>query len=124
MSMRSPLGRVVGHGAAGGAVHHWWLQRLTSVALLPLGIWFIVSLAYLPLNDHAAVVSWLQQGWNALLLLSFALVAIWHSQLGLQVIIEDYVHGHGLKTLALVAAVFLHVGAAAACLFTVLKIVL
>jgi succinate dehydrogenase / fumarate reductase, membrane anchor subunit len=124
MTLRTPLGRVLGHGSANDGVHHWWVQRLTSVALVPLGIWFVVSLIALPLADHAALVDWLTRGWNALLMLLFALVATWHSHLGVRVVIEDYVHGHGLKILALVLSTFAHTLVAAAIVYTVLRMAL
>ena len=101
MSLRSPLGRVLGLGAAKQGVHHWWAQRLTSIALLPLSVWFVVSLLALPALDHPTVVAWLRQGSTALLLILFLLVAVWHSQLGVRVVVEDYVHANGVRTLTL-----------------------
>ncbi|HYM28536.1 MAG TPA: succinate dehydrogenase, hydrophobic membrane anchor protein [Steroidobacteraceae bacterium] len=122
MSLRSPLGRVLGLGAAKQGVHHWWAQRLTSVALLPLSVWFVVSLLTLPALDHATVVAWLRQGSTALLLILFLLVAAWHSQLGVRVVVEDYVHGNGVRTLTLVLLGFVHVLVAAAGVFAVLRV--
>lgn len=122
MSLRSPLGRVLGLGAAKEGVHQWWLQRLTSVALVPLAVWFVVSLLTLPVLDHAAVVAWMRQSWTALLLVLFVLVACRHSQLGVRVVIEDYVHAVGLKTLSLVLVTFAHVLLAAAGVLAVLKV--
>jgi len=124
MSLRSPLGRVLGLGAAKEGVQHWWLQRLTSIALVPLTIWFLVSLLALPAFDQATVRIWLSQGWSALLLCLLVLVASWHSQLGVRVVIEDYVHGAGGRTLLLVLVSFLHVFLAAAGLFAVLRVAL
>jgi succinate dehydrogenase / fumarate reductase, membrane anchor subunit len=124
MSLRSPLGRVLGTGAARSGVHHWWLQRLTSVALVPLSIWFVVSLLALPSLDHATVRAWIAQSWTALLLVLFVLVATWHSQLGVRVVVEDYVHAAGLKTLTLVGVTFTHVLIGAAGVFAVLKVAL
>jgi len=121
MSLRSPLGKVLGTGSAKEGVHHWWWQRLTSVALVPLTVWFVVSLLSLPSLDHGTVVSWMAQSWTALFLILFILVAAWHSQLGVRVVVEDYVHG-GAKTLTLVAITFIHVVVAAAGVFAVLKV--
>jgi succinate dehydrogenase / fumarate reductase membrane anchor subunit len=121
MSLRSPLGKVLGTGSAKEGVHHWWLQRLTSIALVPLTIWFVVSLLSLGSFEHVAVITWMAQSWTALLLVLFILVASWHSQLGLRVVIEDYVHG-GSKTLTLVLITFIHAVVAAAGIFAVLKV--
>ena len=123
MSLRSPLGRVLGLGAAKEGVHHWWRQRLTSVALVPLSIWFVVSLLALPALDHATVVAWMSQSTSALLLIVLVLVASWHSQLGLRVVVEDYVHG-GAKTVLLVTLSFAHCLIAAAGVLAVLKVAL
>ena len=124
MSLRTPLGRVLGMGAAKEGVQHWWQQRLTSIALVPLATWFLVSLLALPAFDQATVRLWLSQGWTALLLCLLVLVASWHSQLGVRVVIEDYVHGAGSRTLLLVLVTFLHVFIAAAGLFAVLRVAL
>jgi succinate dehydrogenase / fumarate reductase, membrane anchor subunit len=121
MSLRSPLGKVLGTGSAKEGVHHWWMQRLTSIALVPLSVWFVVSLLSLPSFEHVAVISWIAQTWTALLLVLFILVATWHSQLGVRVVVEDYVHG-GSKTLMLVVITFIHAVVAAAGIFAVLKV--
>ena len=121
MSLRSPLGRVLGLGSAKQGVHHWWLQRLTSVALVPLAVWFAVSLLALPSLDHTTVVAWMAQSWTALLLILLVLIATWHSQLGLRVVVEDYIHS-GAKTLTLVVITFVHTLIAAAGVFAVLKV--
>ena len=122
MSLRSPLGRVLGLGAAKDGVRHWWVQRLTSVALVPLSIWFVVSLLALPSLGYSTVLAWMSQSWTALLLILFVLVAAWHSQLGVRVVVEDYVHGAGARTLTLVLVSFAHVAAAVAGVFAVLKV--
>jgi succinate dehydrogenase / fumarate reductase membrane anchor subunit len=123
VSLRSPLGRVLGLGAAKEGVHHWWQQRLTAVALVPLSIWFVVSLLALPALDHATVVAWMSQSTSALLLIVLVLVASWHSQLGLRVVVEDYVHG-GAKTVLLVTLGFAHCLIAAAGVLAVLRVAL
>ena len=122
MSLRSPLGRVLGAGSAKQGVHHWWMQRLTSVALVPLSIWFVVSLLSLPSFDHATVVAWMGQSWTALLLILLVLTCAWHSQLGVRVVVEDYVHGAGARTVTLVSVMFAHTLIGAAGVFAVLKV--
>jgi len=122
MSLQTPLGRVRGLGSAGSGVHHWWLQRLTSLALVPLSVWLLVSLLSLPGLDFVTVVSWLAGTWSATLMVLLVLLASWHSSLGVQVILEDYVHEAGLKTLSLVASAFIHVLLAAIGVFAILRI--
>jgi succinate dehydrogenase / fumarate reductase membrane anchor subunit len=122
MSLRSPLAKVLGHGSAKEGVQHWWVQRLTAVALVPLSIWFAVSLLSLPALDHVSVSAWMGQIDTALLLILFVLVATWHSQLGVRVVIEDYVHDGGLKTLSLVLVSFVHVVLALIGVLAVLKV--
>ena len=121
MSLRSPLGKVLGSGSAKEGVHHWWMQRLTSVALIPLTIWFVVSILSLPTFDHVAVIAWMSQTYTALFLILLVLVVTWHSQLGVRVVVEDYVHG-GSKTLVLVLLTFIHAMVAVAGVFAVLKV--
>jgi len=124
VSLRSPLGIVLGAGSAKNGVHHWWLQRLTSVALVPLTIWFVVSLLALPSLGYETVSAWMGQSSTALLLVLFVLVATWHSQLGVRVVVEDYVHGAGARTLTLVIVIFAHALIAVAGVFAVLKVAL
>lgn len=122
MSLQSPLGKVRGLGAAGNGAHHWWVQRLTSVALVPLAVWLLVSLMTLPSLDFVTVVSWMGGTWTASLLLLFVLTASWHSRLGIQVIIEDYVHDQGLKVVSLVLSGFIHAVLAVVGVFSILRI--
>jgi len=122
VSLRTPLGKVLGAGSAKSGVQHWWMQRLTSVALVPLSVWFVVSLLSLPSFDHATVVAWMSGSWTALLLILLVLVAAWHSQLGVRVVVEDYVHGAGARTVTLAGAMFAHTLIAAAGVFAVLKV--
>ncbi|MBV8400186.1 MAG: succinate dehydrogenase, hydrophobic membrane anchor protein [Acetobacteraceae bacterium] len=121
-SLRSPLGRVEGLGSAKNGVHHWWLQRLTSIALVPLTIWFTVSLLSLPSLDHVTVMAWMAQSWTALLLIVLVLVATYHSQLGVRVVVEDYIHASGMRTLTLVILTFVHALIAVAGVFAILKV--
>ena len=124
MSLRSPLGRVLGAGSAKQGTQHWWVQRLTSVALVPLSVWFLVSLLTLPSFDHATVVAWMAQSPTALLLILLVLIGTWHSQLGVRVVVEDYVHGAGARTVSLVALTFAHGLLAAAGVVAVLRVAL
>ncbi len=124
VSLRSPLSQVLGTGSARQGVHHWWVQRLTSIALVPLSIWFLVSILSLPSLDYWVVSAWMAQSSTALLLILFVLTAAWHSQLGLQVIVEDYVHGAGARTVTLVAITFAHVLLGSAGVLAVLKVAL
>ncbi|HVS75508.1 MAG TPA: succinate dehydrogenase, hydrophobic membrane anchor protein [Steroidobacteraceae bacterium] len=124
MSLRSPLARALGYGSAKEGVHHWWVQRLTSVALVPLTIWFVVSVLSLPSLDYATVTAWVRELWTAVFLILLVLTAAWHSQLGVRVVVEDYVHGSGMRTLTLVVATFLHAVIAVAGVLAVLKVAL
>ncbi|MCX7041878.1 MAG: succinate dehydrogenase, hydrophobic membrane anchor protein [Gammaproteobacteria bacterium] len=93
MSLRHPLALARGLGSAKDGVGHWWVQRLTAMALLLLAPWFIWLALGLIGADHFTVRQTLAQPLNASLLLAFVLSLFWHAQLGLQVVIEDYVHG-------------------------------
>lgn len=122
MSLQSPLARVLGAGSAKEGTDHWWLQRLSSVALLILGAWFLIALQSLDSFSLSAVLSWAAQPWSSVMLLLLGLTLSYHSAQGLQVVIEDYVHGPMLKVVALIANKFAHGGIAAASTFAVLKI--
>jgi succinate dehydrogenase / fumarate reductase membrane anchor subunit len=122
MSLRSPISRVTGLGTAKEGVGHWWSQRVTSVALVLLGLWFVASLLRMPSLSHELVTTWIAMPWNAVLLLLLIATLVRHSQLGVQVVVEDYVHHHGLKIATLLLLNFAHVVAAALALFAVLRI--
>jgi succinate dehydrogenase / fumarate reductase membrane anchor subunit len=89
-TLRTPLGRVRGAGSARGGTHHWFMARVTSVALLPLTIWLVFSLVAMAGQSHAATVAWIAHPFNAVLLLAFLAAAFHHAAAGLQVAIEDY----------------------------------
>jgi succinate dehydrogenase / fumarate reductase membrane anchor subunit len=124
MSLRSPLGYVLGHGSAREGVHHWWHLRTTSAALAVLGIWFVFAVLTLPDLGRASVAAWLGKPISAVLMMLFVFTTVWHSLLGLQVVVEDYVRGKGARVLVLVLLRFVHVLAGAAALFAVLKLAL
>lgn len=122
MSLRSPMGRVLGLGAAKEGVSHWWSQRVSSVALVILTLWLAASLLRLDTFELAAVTAWMAQPLNTVLLCLLIVTTAYHSQLGVQVVIEDYVAGKGLKIVTLLLLKFIHVALAAVGLFAVLKI--
>jgi succinate dehydrogenase / fumarate reductase membrane anchor subunit len=124
VSLRTPLGRVLGLGAAKDGVGHWWIQRVTSVALLPLTAWFVVSLLGKPLQSYEAMRGWLGQPWVAVLTILLIVTLAWHSKLGVQVVVEDYVHGKMSKTTLLLLSTFVHAAAAVAGVFAVLVLAL
>jgi succinate dehydrogenase / fumarate reductase membrane anchor subunit len=122
MSLRSPIGRVLGLGAAKEGFSHWWLQRVTSVALVLLGLWFVYALLRMPTFQYEFVVAWIAMPLNAVLLLLLVGTVVYHSQLGVQVVVEDYVHHHGLKIATMMLLTFAHVAVAALAIFAVLRI--
>ncbi len=122
MTMINPLARVRGLGSAKEGTHHWIAQRMTAVALVPLTLWFVISLICLIGGDLGAVKSWLASPFNAVLMILTLIAGFHHAQLGLQVVIEDYIHGHGCK----LAALWIVKGAAfffgASAVFSVVKL--
>ena len=122
MSLRSPIGRALGLGAAKEGVSHWWSQRVTSVALVLLGLWFVYALLRIPTFQYEFVVAWIAMPLNAVLLLLLIGTLVYHSQLGVQVVVEDYVQHHGLKIATMLLLTFAHVAVAALAIFAVLRI--
>lgn len=122
MRLVSPLNRVLGLGSAKTGVEHWWAQRLTAVALIPLGLWFAMALAMQDELNYAAVVALVQAPFNSVMLILALFALAYHSHLGVQMVIEDYVHAPGVKVFSLVAAFFAHVAVAVAGIFAVLKV--
>ena len=103
MSLRSPLGRVRGLGAAKSGVTHWWAQRLTALALVPLSIWFVASLVAMAGADYATVRDWLASPVVAGLLILLIVTTFYHGALGLREVVEDYLHHEGWKLGVLMA---------------------
>ena len=97
---RTPLAKVKGLGSAKDGTTHFWRQRLTALLLIPLVLWIGFSLAALPV-DHATLVGWIQQPWVSVALVLLVMVTFYHAQLGLQVVIEDYVSAHARRTVIL-----------------------
>jgi succinate dehydrogenase / fumarate reductase membrane anchor subunit len=122
MKQGTAIGRVRGLGSAKAGAHHWWLERLTSVSTLLLFIWLLVALLRLPRLDHEMVTEWLSSPLAAVPMLLLIVSTFWHTKLGMQVIIEDYVHEEGLKLFTITLLNFFVIALGALAFFSVLKI--
>ena len=121
-SLRTPLAHVRGLGSSRSGVHHWWLQRLSAVILVPLVLWFAVSLLSVAHADHATMKAWVSRPFNTALLVVQLTAMFYHARLGLQVVIEDYVHEELVKLGALLAMNLVVIVAGATAVISVLKI--
>ncbi len=122
MSLRTPLGRVLGLGTAREGTEHWWAQRVSAVALLLLGAWFVIAIVVLDSLDHAAAVAFVRAPWNSVLLTLLSVMLAYHSYLGVQVVVEDYVHAPGIKVVSLMLSKFAHIFVAVAAVYAVLRV--
>jgi succinate dehydrogenase / fumarate reductase, membrane anchor subunit len=122
--LRNPLKRARGLGSAQFGVGHWWTQRVTAAALIVLGVWLVVLVLGLMHSDYATARASIAKPWNAVLLIAFLISAFWHAVLGLQVVIEDYVHTRWKEIVLLVAIKFLAVLSVLAGTLAVLRIAL
>ena len=120
--LRTPLARARGLGSARYGVHHWWAQRLTAIALIPLVVWFAISLVMMSGADYGAVRAWIGSPVVMVLLILTIAVGLHHGQLGLQVVIEDYVHGDGCKLALIVAVRFIAIFFGLAAVVAILRI--
>lgn len=102
MDLRSDLGRVRGLGSAKGGTSHWWAQRVTAVALVPLSVWFVFSIINLVGVDREGLKAWVNGPVSFVLMVLFLIALFYHMQLGLQVVIEDYVHNERNKVISLI----------------------
>ena len=122
MTMRSAIGRARGLGSAKTGVEHWWVQRVTAVALVPLSLWFVAGLVSLAGADWETAYLWIGSPAGAVPMILFLAAGIWHAKLGLQVVIEDYVHHEGAKVTLLMLLSLAAVALAVAGVFAVCKI--
>ena len=122
MSMETPLGRVRGLGSAKSGTEHWWHQRMTALALIPLTGWFAVSLIVIASGDYHQAVDWIGNPIVAGLLVLMLAAGYYHLKLGMQVIIEDYVHAEWLKLTALIVVTFWCIALALASIMAVVWI--
>ena len=121
-SMRSPIGRVRGLGSAKSGLHHWWMQRVTALALIPLTLWFVASVISLATAGHAETEAWLGSPVVAVLMISLIIATFYHAALGLQVVIEDYIHHEGVKLALLLGVKLVAFLLAVTALFAVIKL--
>ena len=122
--LRSPLAKAKGLGASGDASHHFWIQRLTALGLIPLVIWLCFSITLLPEASYASVVSWLQAPFNAIMMTLLVIVAFQHAHLGMQVIIEDYVSCHSKRFIGILVVKFLSYFLMVVGVYSIIKITL
>ena len=122
MSLRTPLGKVMGLGSAKEGTGHWWMQRVTAIALIGLGLWFMISLVAIGDLGYHNTIAWLARPLNAVLLSSFMLTMLYHSKLGVQIVIEDYVSSPAWKVGGLLLSVFVHLLLAMAGVIAILRI--
>lgn len=120
--LRTPLSRARGLGSAKQGVHHWWAQRITAVALIPLVVWFAISLIMLSGADYAVVRAWIGSPVVMVLLTLTIVIGLHHGQLGMQEVVEDYVHGEGLKLALIVLLRFIAVFFGLAAIVAILRI--
>lgn len=121
---RTPLKDVRGLGSAKGGTHHFIVQRVTAVALIFLSAWFVYFLVGLLGADYLSAADAVAKPWNAVLLIAFLIASFWHGQLGMQVIIEDYVHHHGLALLSQILVYFVCILGALSSVFAVIRVAL
>lgn len=122
MTLRAPLARVRGLGSAKEGTHHWWVQRLTAVALVPLTLWFVASVITVATADYTAVSQWAQSPMNTVFLLLLIVATFYHAQLGMQVVFEDYIHSEWLKVWSLVLLRFVMITLAFISIVAVLRV--
>ncbi len=121
MSLKTPLGRVLGLGSAKDGTEHWWMQRLSAVALLPLGLWFVVSMLALPDLSYDTIRLWIAEPISTVALVLIVLAACYHSHLGVQIVVEDYVGG-ALKVVSLMLLSLVHFSVGVAGILAILRV--
>lgn len=113
---------MLGLGTAKDGTEHWWAQRVSAVALIILGIWSVAVLVLAEGYSYSEIVAFIQRPLNAILLSLLCVTLAYHSYLGIQVVIEDYVHASGVKVSSLIASRFVHVFVAIASVYSILRI--
>jgi succinate dehydrogenase / fumarate reductase, membrane anchor subunit len=121
-SLQTPLHRVQGLGSSHSGTGHFWRQRITAVALVPLGLWFTFAILGLIGTNEVAVLSFLGHPWNSLLMAAFTTTMLYHMSLGLQVVVDDYVHSTGMKIFLMLLIRFVMIATAITCIFALMRI--
>lgn len=120
--LNTPLSRARGLGSAHSGFHHWWIERVTAVALIPLSLWLVCSIMHLVRGTYADASVWLSSPMHAIFFVLFLITGAWHAALGLRVVYEDYLHCACVKTAAIVGTNLLFGLAAVAGVLAVIKI--
>jgi len=123
-ALRNPLERAINHGSGGSGVHHWWAQRFSAILLVPLTIWLVWTLAVLAGADYAAARAWIAAPWNAAMALLLVGATFYHARLGVQVVIEDYVHRRGLEVTLQILVASAALAGAVVSMIAILKVAL
>lgn len=121
-SLQTPLHRVKGLGASHSGTGHFWRERVTAAALVPLSLWFLYVVLGLAGTTEVTALQFLAHPWNALLMAAFVVISLYHAALGIQVVIDDYVHSAGAKLFLSLAVRAAILAAGSACLFALLRI--
>ena len=122
MDMRTPLGRARGLGSTNDGVKHWWMQRLTGMALIPLTLWFVYSAVQMSGASHAEFTAWVGTHGNPVLLILLIIGMFHHGQLGLQVVVEDYIPSESTKMTLLIAIKFAAIIFGTSAVFAVIRL--
>ena len=122
MDMRTPLGRVRGLGSTNDGVKHWWMQRLTGMALIPLTLWFVYSTVQMSGASHAEFTAWVGTHGNPVLFILLIISMFHHGQLGLQVVVEDYIPSESTKMTLLIAIKFAAIIFGTSAVFAVIRL--
>lgn len=121
-ALRNPLERAINHGAAGSGVHHWWAQRFSAILLVPLTIWLVWTLAVVAGADYAAARDWIGSPWNASMAILLVGSTFYHARLGVQVVIEDYVHQRALEVALQILVAIAALAGALVSIIAILKV--
>ena len=121
-SAQTPLHKVQGLGATHSGTGHFWRTGITSIALIPLSLWFAFVMLGLVGTNEVTMVQFLAHPWNAILMAAFAVTSLYHMSLGLQVVIDDYVHAAGMKIALLLLVRFVVIAIVATCVFALIRI--